>query len=299
MYKVEVIKENEVHFLELSNREKTSSASICLEEGGRLKELKFNGVFLIKEQPDFEYKDSYASSILFPFASRIQDGKYSFQENDYQLNCNQTGKNALHGLVYNKKFELIEKEETTNRCSVTIGYKETKESQGFPYTYEIYLTYLLTEKEISLSVKIKNTDTKAFPFTLGWHPYFVSNDLTKTVLRFKSNKKIVFDENLITKEVVAVKTSEIFKIENKQLDDCFILNTSKIGFSTPTYQIEITTGLEDNYLQIYTPLGLSVIAIEPMTGVSNSFNNKIGLQVLQPTESYSLIWNVKFNNNDR
>lgn len=299
MYKVEVIKENEVHFLELSNREKTSSASICLEEGGRLKELKFNGVFLIKEQPDFEYKNSYASSILFPFASRIQDGKYSFQENDYQLNCNQMGKNALHGLVYNKKFELIEKEETTNRCSVTIGYKETKESQGFPYTYEIYLTYLLTEKEISVSIKIKNTDTKAFPFTLGWHPYFVSNDLTKSVLRFKSNKKIAFDENLITKEVVALKTSEIFKIENKQLDDCFILNTSKIGFSTPTYQIEITTGLEDNYLQIYTPLGLSVIAIEPMTGVSNSFNNKIGLQVLQPTESYSLIWNVKFNNNDR
>ena len=297
MYEVEVIKENEAHFLELSNREKTSSASICLEEGGRLKELKFNGVFLIKEQTDFEYKDSYASSILFPFVSRIQDGKYSFQENDYQLNCNQTGENALHGLVYNKKFELIEKEETTNRCSVTIGYKETKESPGFPYTYEIYLTYLLTEKEISLSVKIKNTDTKAFPFTLGWHPYFICDDLSKSVVCFKSDKKIAFDENLITKEVVAHKTPEIFKIENKQLDDCFILKTNKIGFSTPTYQIEITTDLEDNYLQMYTPLGLSVIAIEPMTGVSNSFNNKIGLQVLQPTDSYSLMWNVKFNNN--
>jgi aldose 1-epimerase len=297
MYKVEVIKENEARFFELSNREKTSSASICLEEGGRLKELKFNGVFLIKEQTDFEYKDSYASSILFPFVSRIQDGKYSFQENDYQLNCNQTGENALHGLVYNKKFELIEKEETTNRCSVTIGYKETKESPGFPYTYEIYLTYLLTEKEISLSVKIKNTDTKAFPFTLGWHPYFICDDLSKSVVCFKSDKKIAFDENLITKEVVAHKTPEVFKIENKQLDDCFILKTNKIGFSTPTYQIEITTDLEDNYLQMYTPLGLSVIAIEPMTGVSNSFNNKIGLQVLQPTDSYSLMWNVKFNNN--
>ena len=199
--------------------------------------------------------------------------------------------------MYNKKFELIEKEETTNRCSVTIGYKETKESPGFPYTYEIYLTYLLTEKEISLSVKIKNTDTKAFPFTLGWHPYFICDDLSKSVVCFKSDKKIAFDENLITKEVVAHKTPEVFKIENKQLDDCFILNTNKIGFSTPTYQIEITTDLEDNYLQMYTPLGLSVIAIEPMTGVSNSFNNKIGLQVLQPTDSYSLMWNVKFNNN--
>ena len=297
MYKVEVIKENEVRFLELSNKEKTSSASICLEEGGRLEELKFDGVFLIKEQPGFEYKDSYASSILFHFASRIQDGKYSFQENDYQLDCNQTGKNALHGLVYNKEFKLIEKEENTNSCSVTIGYQETKENQGFPYTYEIYLTYTLTEKEISLSVKIKNTDSKTFPFTLGWHPYFISDDLSKSVLNFKSDKKIAFDENLITKEVVALKTPEIFKIEEKQLDDCFILNTNKIGFSTPTYQIEITTDLEDNYLQIYTPTGFSVIAIEPMTGVSNSFNNKIGLQILQPTESYALVWNVKFNNN--
>lgn len=297
MYKVEVIKENEVRFLELSNLEKTSSASICLGEGGRLKELKFDGLFLIKEQPGFEYEDSYASSILFPFASRIQDGKYSFQENDYQLDCNQTGENALHGLVYDKEFKLIEKEENTNSCSVTIGYQETKESQGFPYTYEIYLTYTLTEKEISLSVKIKNTDSKTFPFTLGWHPYFISDDLSKSVLNFKSDKKIAFDEHLITKEVVALKTPEIFKIEDKQLDDCFILNTNKIGFSTPTYQIEITTDLEDNYLQMYTPPGFSVIAIEPMTGVSNSFNNKIGLQILQPTESYALVWNVKFNNN--
>jgi aldose 1-epimerase len=30
-----------------------------------------------------------------------------------------------------------------------------------------------------------------------------------------------------------------------------------------------------------------------MTGVSNSFNNKIGLQVLEPNASYSLTWIIK------
>jgi aldose 1-epimerase len=50
-------------------------------------------------------------------------------------------------------------------------------------------------------------------------------------------------------------------------------------------------------LQLYTPKGLPLIAIEPMTGISNSFNNKIGLQVLKPNETYSITWNVKFNNN--
>ena len=293
MYRVEAVTENKFSFLELRNKDKTSLARICLEEGGRLQDLKFKDIFLIKEQPNLDYTTSYASSILFPFVSRIKDGKYSFQGKDYQLDCNQSGENALHGLVYNKKFELIEKEENTLSCSVTIRYKETKESQGFPYMYEIYVTYLLTEKEIRLSVKINNSDTKPYPFTLGWHPYFISDNLSKSSLRFKSDKKIAFDENLITKEVIDFKSPEIFKIEDKQLDDCFILNTNNIGFTTPTYQIEITTDLEDNYLQMYTPSGFSLIAIEPMTGVSNSFNNKIGLQVLEPNASYSLTWIIK------
>ena len=70
-----------------------------------------------------------------------------------------------------------------------------------------------------------------------------------------------------------------------------------IEFKTPNYQIEITTNQIENYLQLYTPKGLPIIAIEPTTGISNSFNNKIGLQVLEPKESYSLLWNVKLKNN--
>jgi aldose 1-epimerase len=297
MYKVEELKENEFSFLELKNASNTASAKILLDQGGRLQELKFDDIFLIKEQANFDYTSSYASSILFPFANRIQAGKYSFQEKEYQFDCNESGKNALHGLVFDKKFELIEKQENADNCSVTIGYIEENESKGFPYTYQVYVTYTLTEKDISLSMKIINTDSKPYPFTLGWHPYFISDDLSKSSLNFKSDKQIAFDENLITKEIVDYKGAELFEIKDQQLDDSFILNSNKIGFKTPTYQMEITTNTDDNYLQMYTPEGLSVIAIEPMTGVSDSFNNQIGLQVLKPNESYSVIWNVKMTNN--
>ena len=59
------------------------------------------------------------------------------------------------------------------------------------------------------------------------------------------------------------------------------------------YQLEISTNQIENYVQLYTPENLPLIAIEPMTGVSNSFNNSIGLRVLLPNRSYSLKWNVK------
>jgi aldose 1-epimerase len=203
----------------------------------------------------------------------------------------------LHGLVYNKKFVVFKKTESLKFSSVTIAYEEVKESLGFPYTYIILLTYTLFEDEISLSVKIENTDNKAFPFTLGWHPYFLSDDLSTSILKFKSDKKIEFNENLVTKRVIDHKTADEFKIGEKQLDDCFILNTENVVFITPSYQLEISTNQIENYLQLYTPKGLPIIAIELMSGVSNSFNNKIGLQVLQPKDTYSFTWNVKTNKN--
>lgn len=294
MFIVDELKEKEQRFLDLKNAVNSTSARISLDQGGSIEGLKFDNEFVIKLQPNFKYKDSYASSILFPFANRIEKGQYSFKEKDYQLACNESGKNALHGLVHNKQFQLIEKIENINFSSVTICFEEIEEREGFPFNYKIYITYTLSKNKIKIAVKIENTGTNSFPFTLGWHPYFVSKDLYHSSLSFKSNKKIEFDKNLITKGIIKASAEEI-KIQNKQLDDCFILNSNTIKFITPTYQIQIATDQIENYLQIYTPKNSSIIAIEPMTGISNSFNNKIGLQTLEPHNKYELKWNVNFS----
>lgn len=296
MFTINEISEKGFKFIELKNK-KNTSAIISLFEGGRLKELKLNNKQLIQEIPNFDYKESYGSSILFPFASRIENGKYIYQNKEYQFNCNDGGKNALHGLVYNKKFEVLKKTECEKYASVVISYQETEATKGFPFTYEIQLIYTLFENEIDLSIKIENTDTKSFPFTLGWHPYFLSENLHNSILKFKSDKKIEFNENLITKRVIDFKSKEEFKIEDKQLDDCFILKSDSVQFLTPNYQIEIKSNQKENYLQLYTPKGLPIIAIEPMTGVSNSHNNKIGLQNLKPKKTHTITWFVKLNNN--
>ena len=288
MFRVDELKEKEQRFLDLKNAVNSTSARISLDEGGSIEGLKFDNEYVIKLQPNFKYKDSYASSILFPFANRIEKGQYSFKEKDYQLACNESGKNALHGLVHNKQFQLIEKIENINFSSVTICFEEIEEREGFPFNYKIYITYTLSKNKIKIAVKIENTGTNSFPFTLGWHPYFVSKDLYHSSLSFKSNKKIEFDKNLITKGIIKASAEELkIKIQNKQLDDCFILNSNTIKFITPTYQIQIATDQIENYLQIYTPKNSSIIALEPMTGISNSFNNKIGLQTLEPHNKYA------------
>ncbi|WP_430928732.1 aldose 1-epimerase [Polaribacter marinivivus] len=293
MFKIYQQNENNKEYIILESNNKQSYASICLDEGARVNDLMLNGNSIIKEQPNFDYRDSYASSILFPFASRLEKGVYTFQNNTYQLHKNDKGINALHGLVYNKKFELLDVKEHQDKCIATFKYYENNPPKGFPYNYELLVSYTLYKGDFQITLLVNNLDSAAFPFTIGWHPYFNCNDFSKAYLHFKSSKKIVFDNNLITEAIKDFIINKKFYLENKQLDDCFILNEQGVDFITSEYHIKITSDALENYLQLYTPKNKPIIAIEPMTGISNSLNNEIGLQVLEPNKTYSVNFRIQ------
>lgn len=56
--------------------------------------------------------------------------------------------------------------------------------------------------------------------------------------------------------------------------------------------MNIRSTSKENFLQLYTPDRQNIVAIEPMTGATDNFNNKIGLQTLQPNETYHVKWSI-------
>ncbi|MFB9057427.1 aldose 1-epimerase [Mariniflexile ostreae] len=295
MYKIH--HHQELHLLELKHSKNKVYAKIHLDQGASLQELTLNGHAVIKNLSPLSYATTYASSILFPFANRIKDGAYAFNGRAYAFEINQKEEhNALHGLVYNKRFEIVEQKKSESGASVILQYIEEKESMGFPYKYIIQLEYTITEKDLSLKVSVTNTDTKAFPFTLGWHPYFSSSDLYNSTVDFNSHQKVILGDRNITTGIEPISPVDMFEVKDQQLDDCYILDADTIVFKTPDYDLQIKATSKDNFLQMYTPPKENTIAIEPTTGVSDSFNNQIGLQVLKPDERYSLTWALKIIN---
>lgn len=296
MYQIKHTKnlKNSLNFIEIEDSNKASYAKIQLNLGASLQELKLLNQHLIKDLHPLTYRDTYASALLFPFANRIADGNYVFQNNTYQLEINQKQENnALHGLVYNKTFEIIDQKTTHEKAEVLLRYEETSLSKGFPYTYSIDLTYILTKDSLDVKVTVKNSDTKTFPFTIGWHPYFISQDLSKSSVHFKSHQKCVFDERNITQRMDKIAIDEPFLIEDKFLDDCFALDSNEIIFETPRYSFSLKSSDKNSFLQLYTPPYPNAIAIEPTTGISNSFNNGTGLKKLKSNDTYHINWNLK------
>jgi len=305
LYTLKEIETQGLHYIELTSSGGASKVQISLNEGGRLSNLVFEDTQVLADFDASTYKNNYASSILFPFVSRIKDGKYTFNNSKYKLNCNEVDKNnALHGLVYNKTFACTKKALTLNDASVTLQYKDYGKHQGFPFKFNIELTYTLNKKGIIVSVNIINKDEKPFPFSLGWHPYFYSKNLYDSTLSFRSNKKYVFDNQQIISGTTDLNIEMPFQLKAVTLDDCYPLKTNEIDFLTPEYSFKIASTSKENFLQLYTPEVYNVIAIEPMTGAGNNFNNKIGLQTLQPNETYNMKWllaietrNSKINTN--
>ena len=95
----------ETNILEVRNSDNSVLGKIYLNQGASLQELTIGGEAIIQDLNPLDYKDSFASSILFPFANRIKDGVYSFNNEKFQLEKNQTEEqNALHGFEVTNRF---------------------------------------------------------------------------------------------------------------------------------------------------------------------------------------------------
>ncbi|MBP2830875.1 aldose 1-epimerase [Aquimarina sp. U1-2] len=275
----------------LSNAAKTSKAELCLDQGGRLSSFTFEGIQVIADPEAIDYSQSYASSILFPFANRIKDGTFSLDNTTYTLDCNDTGlNNALHGLVYDKSFTCIHQEATVEQALVTLVYEDKGLAQGFPFAFKLQFIYILDKNGIQLAVSATNTDKKSFPFSMGWHPYFVSKNLYESYLIFNSSSQYTYDHQKIINGSYYANLPMPFQVEDHQLDQGFTLEESEVQFLTPEYNLTLSATKDNQFLQVYTPPQGNTIAIEPMTGAPNNFNTKTGLQMLVPKATYTTEW---------
>lgn len=293
MYTTHFIKDKNI--LEVKNTSASVLAKIHLNAGASLQELTLNNHAIIQDLSPLAYDVTYASSILFPFANRIKDGVYKFDGTSFQLEKNQEEEqNALHGFVYKKKFSVTAKELNDDYAKISLLYEENETSKGFPFTYNMHLEYTFSEKSVSLKVIVENTSKTKFPYTLGWHPYFISDNLKESVLMFDSTKKIVLDNRNITTGTKTIANDSL-SLNTPALDDCWILNSDEVQFKTPKYQLTFNTTGNNNFLQAYMPPKPNAIAIEPTTGVSDSFNNGIGLKTLAPNEIFEITWKITIN----
>jgi aldose 1-epimerase len=237
----------------------------------------------------------FKSSKLSPFVCRLKNGAYHFGQQDYIVEKFYLGKHALHGLLYDAVYDIVDMQADAEGASVTLVHQYRGADAGYPFYYDCRITYTLTaNNRLTLSTSIVNQSDGLLPIQDGWHPYFgFGGSINDLQLEFQSKEKVIFDDELLpTGQLERYEAfGSLTLLGDTQFDHCFTLNFAEcqplcvLRDGAQKMQLEIYPDRSYPYLQIYTPPHRQSIAIENLSGAPDAFNNGIGLKVLEAGES--------------
>ena len=238
--------------------------------------------------------NGFKSSKLSPFVCRMNEGKYTYNEKDYTIEKFYLEPHAIHGIIYDAAFEIVDSTANNEYAEVVLQYNYTATDKGYPFNYTTTVNWQLKSNfELSVTTTVQHNNATTIPFADGWHPYFTLGETVDTsTLQFDSNEQVEFDATLIpTGSIIADKRFENGALlKGIELDNCFKL--SKPGSSTcilknDVLQLTISPNATYPFLQVYTPPHRKSIAIENLSAAPDAFNNKIGLLLLEANKAYS------------
>lgn len=237
--------------------------------------------------------NGFKSAKLSPFVCRMAEGKFEWKEDAYLVEKCFLGKHAIHGIVYDAVYQIQSTRADGNSACVEMFYAYPGYEKGYPFPYLIQLLWKLEQgNKLSITTTITNASPLAIPISDGWHPYFTLGDsVDNYTLQFDSNQQVAFDSELIPTGAL-IKDERFTKghsLKELFLDNCFLLDPEvsnpKCILSNKNLQLIIEPSINYPYMQFYTPDDRKKIAIENLSSAPDAFNNKMGLQILEPQET--------------
>ncbi|HUB62807.1 MAG TPA: aldose 1-epimerase [Puia sp.] len=249
-----------------------------------------------------ELARSFKGPKLSPFPCRIRDGKYEFEDKTFHFSRLFGDGTAIHGLIYNKSFVVLEEATNDHSAMVVLEHSYKKEDPGYPFDYDCQVRYILhADRMLELVTSVTNLDQTVIPMADGWHPYFrLGGRIDDWHLQFHSAAMLEFDRQLIpTGKLLQYDVFETpRRIGDTFLDNCFSLKPDLVSAACeirdPVSGLTISFFPDAGYpyLQIYTPPSRTSIAVENLSGAPDCFNNKMGLTLLPP--GHSQIFTVRY-----
>lgn len=252
--------------------------------------------------------NGFKSAKLNPFVCRLNNGNYQFEGIEHTISKHAINGSAIHGLLFDVIFDVLDVRSDADSASVQLNYRFAKKAEGFPFEYDTKVGYCLRENGwLEITTTVTNTGITAMPLADGWHPYFkTGGKIDNQLLQINVTEKLVFNDKLIptgaTEDFYRFSSPE--KIKDTMLDNCFkINNKSSFACSLSNQQngiyLQIIPDETYPYLQLYIPPERESIAVECLSSPPDSFNNLIGLIILQPGESRTFVTNYKIALQDK
>lgn len=284
--------------------------AVVVEVGGGIRAYDVGGSEVLQPYAIDQMCDGAHGAPLVPWPNRLGDGRYRFDENDYQVALTEPEKNnAIHGFLRWRPWSCLAHEE----ADVVMG-STLFPLQGYPFSLDVRITYHLDETGLSVTTTATNIGDQPAPYACGQHPYLSPRvgTVDDCTLHLQANTRILTDPQRqlpIGRENVEGTQFDFRngkRIGHLAIDDAFTdLHRDEQGRAWVRIESadERVTSLwvDQAYpvIEIYTGDTLAPgrrrrgLGTEPMTCPPNAFQSGEGVIRLEPGDTSIACWGIQ------
>ncbi len=255
---------------------------------------------------DFSSGHQRASSsgipLLFPFVGRLRGTQFEHDGRTYEFSAGDGIGNAIHGLVIDRPWEVIEREGHRVVGQIQSAANRSEGLDRWPADYRVTAAYELNAMRLSLTISIENIDERPLPFGFGTHPYFRVPREGNWTVTVPANRYWPLEAMLPTGDERPVDATRDLRegrpFDETDLDDVLSGLIFEKGICSTQLMnrqsgARIVQTFDEAFREcvVYTPPHREAICIEPYTCVPNAaelghHGVHAGWQVLSPGQQW-------------
>lgn len=245
---------------------------------------------------------------LVPWSNRIRDARLAFGGREHALERNfGVHPHALHGVGWQRAWSIAEAQ--PHRARLILAHDPERGSpRAWPWPFRATQTFELTECAASrdgapptaillVTLTIENGGAEAFPFGLGWHPFFPGDADTRLCF----DARAVWENDATQLPVRRIDVPARWRFDRARTLHGLTLDNVFTGWAGSATLANASTGIRTTltadaacrYLVAYAPPGADFVALEPVTHETDAFNRNArgvantGFRTLRPGAAFS------------
>jgi aldose 1-epimerase len=203
---------------------------------------------------------------MAPFAGRIRNGRFTWQDREYQLPKNKAP-HAIHGTTFDRPWEVVDADSTGVNLRIDLP-------EPWPFGGHVTQEFRLTHNSLHLRMEVHCGD-EPMPASCGWHPWFRRqlDQGDSVVLEFEA-------ESMLRRDDEGIPDGTMVPPPPGPWDDCFT-NMAQPPLLHWPGALDLGLDSHCSYWVIFTEPDHAV-CVEPQTGPPDAFN--IDAATASPTE---------------
>ena len=245
---------------------------------------------------------------LVPYSNRIRDARLRFRGTDYTLARNfGTHPHSIHGVGWQRAWAIA----TAQRHRLQLTLEHVADAAGaaaWPWPFRATQTFDLASIAgvdgvmLTVTLTLSNSGTSAFPFGLGWHPFFAADAATTVAFSARSMWENDATQLPLRRGGVpaTLPFAEARPLAGLAIDNVFSAWSGRAVITNRSTGVRATLAADRacSNLVVYAPAHAAFIALEPVTHETDAFNRSeagataTGCRTLPPGCAFSCTMRV-------